>query len=104
MFFQTCLPGKVGVFYEKYGTWLLPQAGFLPLSVPLFLFWQGLRLPVAPFFDFEPIGDTHPTGLLFGQEYPHLMNYSIWFLLAILLLTAYPVFKIINPFRRNNRA
>lgn len=106
-FFKHSYLEKSRVFYEKYGALAFISGRFLPIirtMIPILAGASGFSLTrfsiLNPLGAITWIGVLTPLGYFLGQEYPHLMNYSIWFLLAILLLTAYPVWKIINPFQK----
>ena len=106
-FFKRSYLEKSRAFYEKYGALAFISGRFLPVirtMIPILAGASGFSL--TRFSYLNPVGAIiwigllTPLGYFLGQKYPQIMDYSIFFLLGILLLTAYPVLKIINPFKR----
>lgn len=107
-FFKHSYLEKSRVFYEKYGALAFISGRFLPVirtMIPILAGASGFSLTrfsiLNPLGAIIWIGVLTPLGYFLGQEYPQLMDYSIWILLGILLLTAYPILKIFNPFQKN---
>ena len=109
-FFKRSYLEKARTFYEKYGALAFISGRFLPVirtMIPIlagasdFSFTRFCYL--IPLGAITWIGILTPLGYFLGRRYPQLMDYSIWFLVAIVLITAYPVLKIINPFHKNKR-
>jgi len=106
-FFKRSYLEKSRLFYEKYGALAFISGRFLPVirtMIPILAGASGFSLTrfsyLNPIGAIIWIGVLTPLGYFLGQKYPQLMDYSIFFLLGILLLTAYPVLKIINPFKK----
>lgn len=106
-FFKRSYLEKSRAFYEKYGALAFISGRFLPVirtMIPILAGASGFSLTrfsyLNPIGAITWIGVLTPLGYFLGQKYPQLMDYSIFFLLGILLLTAYPVLKIINPFKK----
>jgi membrane-associated protein len=106
-FFKRSYLDKSRAFYEKYGALAFVTGRFLPVirtMIPILAGASGFSL--ARFSSLNVLGAViwigllTPLGYFLGQRYPQLMDYSIWFLLGILILASIPTLKIINPFKK----
>jgi membrane-associated protein len=106
-FFKRSYLDKSRAFYEKYGALAFVTGRFLPVirtMIPILAGASGFSL--ARFSSLNVLGAViwigllTPRGYFLGQRYPQLMDYSIWFLLGILILASIPTLKIINPFKK----
>ena len=101
---------KSKAFYEKYGVWAFIIGRFLPVIrtiIPMLAGASGLSLVKFSFVNIIGaiiwIGLLTPLGYYLGKAYPQLINYSIYFLIGIILLASFPVFKILYPFQKKDR-
>lgn len=106
-FFKRSYLDKSRAFYEKYGPLAFVSGRFMPVirtMIPILAGASGFSLGRFSFLNVLGaviwIGLLTPLGYYLGQRYPQLMDYSIWFLLGILVLASIPTLKIINPFKK----
>lgn len=105
-FFKRSYLDKSRAFYEKYGAIAFVSGRFMPIirtMIPILAGASGFPLARFSFLNVLGaviwIGLLTPLGYFLGQKYPQLMDYSIWFLLGILVLASIPTLKIIHPFK-----
>lgn len=105
-FFKRSYLDKSRAFYEKYGAIAFVSGRFMPVirtMIPILAGASGFSLARFSFLNGLGaviwIGLLTPLGYFLGRRYPQLMDYSIWFLLGILVLASIPTLKIINPFK-----
>ena len=98
---------KSKAFYEKYGVWAFIIGRFLPVIrtiIPMLAGASGLSFVKFSFVNIIGaviwIGSLTPLGYYLGKAYPQLINYSIYFLIGIIVFASFPMLKILYPFRK----
>jgi len=106
-FFKRSYLEKSGSVCGEFGAFSFISGRFLPVirtMIPILAGASGFSLARFSFLNplgaFIWIGVLTPLGYFLGRKYPQIMDYSIWFLLGIVLLSSYPMLKIINPFQK----
>lgn len=109
-FFKQSYLDKSRAFYEKYGPLAFISGRFMPIirtMIPILAGASGFSLPRFSILNILGaviwIGLLTPLGYFLGQRYPQLMDYSIWFLLGILVLASIPTLKIMDPFKKKEQ-
>lgn len=103
--FKSSYLEKSKAFYEKYGVWAFIIGRFLPVIrtiIPMLAGASGLSLVKFSFVNILGaviwIGFLTPLGYYLGKAYPQLMDYSIYFLIGIIVFASFPMLKILYPF------
>ena len=104
-FFKRSYLHRSRLFYRKYRAGAFIISRFLPVVRTLMPMLAGAsRLPLNRFSVYNIlgaviwIGTLTPLGYILGNEYPQLMNYSVYFLAGFLVLASAPV--ITSYFRK----
>lgn len=104
-FFKRSYLVRSKAFYRKYGVWAYIISRFLPVVRTLMPMLAGAsRVPMNRFTFYNIlgaviwVGTLTPLGYLLGNEYPQLVDYSVYFLFGFLVLASAPV--ITSYFRK----
>ncbi|MDP4289492.1 MAG: DedA family protein [Bacteroidota bacterium] len=93
---------RSNLFYERYGVWAFIMGRFVPIVrtfLPMIAGASGFRF--QKFLLYDAIGGTIwvstiiSIGYFFGRKFPEVINYSVYILLAIVILASIVILKLV---------
>lgn len=88
-------------FYVKYKAWAFIMGRFIPIIrtfLPMLAGASGIRLKRFLLYDTIGaiiwVGSIVSIGYFFGKEFPGVINYSAYILIAIVILASLPIWKL----------
>jgi membrane-associated protein len=98
---------RSNAFYEKYGMIAFITGRFLPVirtMIPMLAGASGISLARFSYMNVFGaviwIGTLAPLGYFLGEAYPKIMNYTLYILIAFVIIASIPMLRIINPFKK----
>jgi membrane-associated protein len=109
-FFKRDYLEKTRNYYNRFGAWSFVLGRFLPVVrtlIPMLAGASQLTLRRFSYYNVLGgaiwIGTLTSLGYFLGESFPHLLKYSLFFLIGFMIIASVPVLGLMNPFKKSGK-